>query len=295
MLKFDAIQTYPIAKRANKFHLRDMIPCDHDVKPCDPGIIALAERIRAAKRQEGKVIAMLGGAVIKEGCSRIIVDLMRKGWIDHIAGNGAVSIHDFEIAMIGATSEDVPNGLTDGSFGMVEETGARMNEALRSTSAPELGYGAAIATRIKDEDYPHKEESIAYNALLQHIPVTIHVAIGGDIIHQHPSCDGAALGAASYRDFHILTESVAGLRGGVLLNIGSAVLMPEVFLKALTIVRNLRIDVRDFTSANFDFSDMYRPRTRIVEWPKTLGATGIDIRGNHRQTIPELHRALVSA
>jgi len=176
---------------------------------------------------------------------------------------------------------------------MAEETGARMNEPIGTASVSAAGYGAAIGAQIRDGDCPYKDESVAYHALMLNIPMTIHIAIGGDIIHQHPSCDGAALGAASFRDFRILTESVADLREGVLLNIGSAVLMPEVFLKALTIARNLKIDVRDFTTANFDFCDMYRPRTRIVEWPKTLGGAGFDIRGNHRQTIPELHRALV--
>ena len=293
MLDFTKIKRYPIAERLNKFHMDAMIPLDHDVASDYEGIIELSQRIMDAKAGGGKVIVMLGGAVIKEGCSRVLIDLMKQGWIDHLSGNGAVSIHDFEIAMIGETSEDVTNGLADGTFGMVEETGALMNGAISDAAARGEGYGRAMGRLIEQQNLRYKEESVAYTAYMLNIPFTIHVAIGGDIIHQHPSCDGAALGATSFEDFKIITESISELRNGVILNIGSAVLMPEVFLKALTIVRNLGVDVRDFTTANFDFMDMYRARTRVVEWPKTIGATGIDIRGDHKQTIPALHRALV--
>jgi len=272
-----------------------MIPLDHGVKPQDADVTALARRIITAKNKGKKILVMIGGHVVKEGCSRIIIDLMKKGWIDHIAGNGAVSIHDFEVAMIGETSEDVPNGLVDGSFGMADETGRMMNYAIREAAKVGEGYGAAIAKLIGSENLSFKEESIVYNALLLELPVTFHVAIGGDIIHQHPCCDGAALGATSYLDFKLLTESVSLLQDGVVLNIGSAVLMPEVFLKALTIVRNLGMKVGGFTTANFDFIDMYRPRTRIVEWPKIVGATGFDIRGPHSETIPALHWALTDS
>ncbi len=287
------VRTSPIAERANKFRLDMMIPLDSDIGHTDPAIDVLAERIVAARSRGGAVIAMMGGAVVKEGCSPLLIDLMKRGWIDHIAGNGAVSIHDFEIALCGETSEDVARGLEDGAFGMAEETGSIMNQALKAALPLDIGYGAAIGTAIRERALPYREASLLYQALQLGLPATMHIAIGGDIIHQHPSCDGAALGTTSYRDFVLLTQSVSRLGGGVLLNIGSAVLMPEVFLKALTVARNLGFDVRDFAAANFDFFDMYRPRTRVVEWPRVLGAEGFDIRGGHRETIPTLHRAVV--
>lgn len=291
---FSKIKTYPIAERKNKFTLASMIPLNHSVEAPDSNIPGLAEKIIAAKQAGRKTLFMLGGAVIKEGCGRILIDLMRKGWIDHVAGNGAVSIHDFEIALIGETSEDVTNGLKDGTFGMVEETGAMMNAALKDGAKAGKGYGAAIGELIASRNLPHREESVLYQAVELGIPATIHIAVGGDIIHQHPSCDGAALGATSFQDFEILTKSVSELQEGAVLNIGSAVLMPEVFLKALTVARNLGHDVRNFATANFDFMDMYRPRTRILESPRALGAEGFDIRGNHCETIPALHRALMA-
>ncbi len=289
---FTRVRTYPIIQRANKFRLEMMIPVENETAYHDPTIDSLAKRIVHTKQAGGKVVAMMGGAVIKEGCSLLLVDLMKNGWIDHVAGNGAVSIHDFEIALCGETSEDVCRGLEDGTFGMAEETGSMMNAALKAAAAEGLGYGAAIGTAIRDKALPHRDVSVLYQALKLALPATMHIAIGGDIIHQHPSCDGAVLGATSYRDFVTLAETVSQLRGGVLLNIGSAVLMPEVFLKALTVARNLGFDVRDFATANFDFMDMYRPRTRVIEWPRVVGAEGFDIRGEHRNTIPALHRAI---
>ena len=219
---------------------------------------------------------------------------MEKGFIDHIAGNGAVSIHDFEIAMIGETSEDVERGLENGTFGMVEETGKYLNTAIFQGHQSQLGYGASVGKMIEDLDLPHKAHSLFYHAHRLKIPITVHVSIGQDIIHQHPTCDGGALGATSFLDFKHLTDSVSKLKNGVLLNFGSAVSMPEVFLKALTIVRNLKIDVREFTTANFDFLDMYRPRTRLLEWPKTLDCEGFDIRINHNESIPTLHHLLTT-
>ena len=270
-----------------------MIPLQSEITFNNPGIVSLAQKIVDAKLKGRKIIVMLGGAVIKEGCSLLLIDLIKKGFISHIAGNGAVSIHDFEIAMIGETSENVRDGLRDGSFGMVEETGHLMNIALNKGASENMGYGLSIANKIKEENFPHKNLSVLYNALQAGIPATIHIAIGGDIIHQHPLCDGSVLGKTSFHDFKVLTESVSQLKDGVMLNIGSAVNLPEVFLKALTIARNLGYNVENFTTANFDFFDMYRPRTRIIEWPKEIGCTGFDIRGGHTETIPALHAAIM--
>ncbi len=293
MVDFSKIATYPISERQNKFSIKDMIPLENVTTIDDPNLTRIAKDIIRSRKKGGKVIIMLGGAVIKTGCSALLIDLMEKGFIDHIATNGAVSIHDFEVGLIGQTSEDVERGLEDGKFGMVEETGHHLNEAIIEAFRNNQGYGFAVGKKMAGMNLPYNEMSIFYNAVKLKIPITVHVAVGGDIIHQHPMCDGAALGFASFQDFKILTESVSQLKNGVLLNIGSAVNLPEVFLKALTIVRNLKYDVRDFTTANFDFIDMYRPRTRLLEWPKKLGCHSFDIRANHNQSIPTLHREIL--
>lgn len=295
MIDFQKVTTYPIRERQNKFKLADMIALDNDIRIDNKGLEEIADSILASRKNGGKVIVMLGGAVVKVGCSLLLIDLMKRGLIDHIAVNGAVSIHDFEVALIGETSEDVARGLEDGLFGMVEETGRLLNEAIITGHNNGIGYGGAVGRKIEELDLPHKSVSLFYNAIQLNIPITVHVAIGGDIIHQHPSCDGSALGGASYTDFKKLTESVTGLTGGVLLNIGSAVNLPEAFLKALTIARNLKFDVRNFTTANFDFFDMYRPRTRLLEWPVKLGCSSFDIRANHAESIPTLHAHLTRA
>jgi len=292
-MDFDKIGTYPIASRRNKFTLASMIPLDGRISCDDKQIVDIARRIREAREKGAGVIVMIGGAVIKEGCSLLLIDLMEKGFITHLAMNGSVPIHDFEIAMIGATSEDVEGGLADGSFGMAEETGREINRALARGYAEGKGYGSSIAAHIRRERYPHRDSSVLYQADCLNVGISVHTVIGAEIIHQHPSCDGAALGATSYADFKTFTRAVANLRGGVILNVGSAVVMPEVFLKALTISRNLGFDLGPFTVANFDFLDMYRSRTRVVEWPRSLGARAFDIRGRHNRTIPSLHRLVL--
>lgn len=271
-----------------------MIPLDHTICIDNPDIDSIADSIVNANRQGKKVIIMLGGAVVKVGCSALLIDLMQKGFIHHIAVNGAVSIHDFEVALIGETSEDVERGLEEGLFGMVEETGRFLNEAIKEGHLKNQGYGFSVGKKIDTLNLPYKSLSIFHSAYSLGIPLTVHVAIGGDIIHQHPSCDGAALGSTSFQDFKILTESVAELQGGTLLNFGSAVNLPEAFLKALTIARNLKFDVRDFLAANFDFLNMYRPRTRLLQWPKKLGCETYDIRANHNESIPTLHKKILS-
>jgi deoxyhypusine synthase len=293
MIDFSKISTYPIKNRQNKFAIKDMIPLDSGIDLKDPQIRAVAKLIIRAKSKNAKVILMLGGAVVKVGCSALLIDLIQRGFIDHIALNGGASIHDFEIAMIGATSEDVQNGLRDGSFGMAEETLVNMNTALNQGYQNREGYGFSIAKKVEGLNLPYKNLNILYNAMIHNIPGTVHIAIGGDIIHQHPSCDGAALGRTSFIDFQRMVETVSQLSDGILLNVGSAVNLPEVFLKAVTMVRNMGYDVKNFTTANFDFLNMYRARTRIVEWPQVLGGQGFDIRGNHTETIPTLHKYIL--
>lgn len=294
-MEFDKIRTYPIGSRRNKFTLASMIPLDSRISCDDKQIVDIARRIREAREKGAGVILMIGGAVIKEGCSLLLIDLMEKGLITHLAMNGSVPIHDFEIAMIGATSEDVEGGLADGSFGMAEETGREMNRALARGFVEGKGYGESLAAHIRRGTYRHKDYSILYQADCLNVGVSVHTIIGAEIIHQHPSCDGAALGATSYADFRTFTRAVGHIGGGVILNVGSAVVMPEVFLKALTISRNLGFDLGTFTVANFDFLDMYRSRTRVVEWPRSLGARTYDIRGRHNRTIPSLRQLMVDA
>jgi len=265
MIDFSKIKTYPISKRGNKAEIKEFSKLG-DIEEIIPDIFAgsqfkeMVDATAKAVKNKKQVIVMMGGHVIKCGLSLLIIDLMRKKAITHIAMNGAASIHDFEIAFQGATSEDVQKGLKDGSFGMVEETGKYMNEAINEAYNETNGQGFALGRKIVDSNYKNKEFSILAFGYENKIPISVHVAIGTDIIHQHPSCNGAATGETTYRDFKLLTESVSKLEGGVILNFGSAVVLPEVFLKALTIARNLGNNVKKFTAVNFDMYSQYRPK-----------------------------------
>lgn len=311
-LDFSQIRTYPISQRQNLVHLADLFhPGAENPEFHSPDLEAVAERIIEARSAGKPVIWMMGAHVIKCGLSPLLIDLMESGFITHIAGNGAVSIHDFELSMIGETSEDVPHGLEDGSFGMADETGKWINLAVREGARAGLGYGSAIGKFIAENPdlFPQREVGVLYHAWRLGIPATIHITIGADIIHQHPRADFAALGAASGTDFRSFTASVSALEGGVFLNFGSAVTGPEVFLKALTIVRNLGYAVFHFTTANFDLRPLadyrspvkddepdyyYRPRKNIVNRPTARGGLGFHITGDHRVTIPTLHKRLVT-
>lgn len=307
------VNTYPIAERRNLVHREDLIrPGDAVAAFESEDLDAVIEAIIAARRGSRPVIAMMGGHVIKSGLSPLIIDLMRRGVITHVAGNGAVSIHDFELALIGETSEDVPHALEDGSFGMAEETGAWMHRALKAGARDGLGYGAAIGRFIGEHpgDFPHRDVGVLYSAYTLGIPATIHITLGADIIHQHPDADFATLGATSGLDFRLFTASVSGLAGGVFLNFGSAVTGAEVFLKAVAISRNLGYPVAPITTANFDLvalgdyrSDVskdepvyyYRPRKNIINRPTSLGGRGYHINGDHRVTIPTIHQRVMTA
>jgi phosphoheptose isomerase len=233
---------------------------------------------------------------------------MKRGLITHIAGNGAVAIHDFELALIGETSEDVATSIEDGTFGMVNETGTLIHQALRHGAKDRLGYGESLGRFICDNEFAHRDVSVLYHAYQFDIPFSVHVTLGADIIHQHPDCDFGILGAASGRDFLIFCHSVSLLDSGVFLNFGSAVTGPEVFLKALSIARNLGNKVGGFTTANFDLMPLpenyhtpinpdqpayyYRPLKNIVNRPTSLGGQGFHIQGDHRLTIPTLYQHL---
>lgn len=294
MLDFSKIKTIPIRQRKNKVKLSDLIkPEESKVAINSKDFNELTKRVINACKNKKQIIFMIGAHVIKVGMSMLIIDLMKKGVIKHIAMNGACPIHDFELALIGETSEYVEDTIEDGTFGMIEETGNMLNEAIKEGAKNNHGMGYSIGKKINELGLPNRECSILYNAYKLNIPATVHVAIGTDIIHQHPSCDGAAVGKTSYHDFKIFAESVSRLEGGAILNIGCAVILPEVFLKALTIARNLGYKVEKITAANLDMIDHYRPRENVVQRPTSLGGKGFIIIEKHEKTIPTLHRKIV--
>jgi deoxyhypusine synthase len=254
--------------------------------------IAAAVRARARGRP---ILWGFGAHVIKVGLAPIVVDLIERGFVSGILVNGAGCVHDLELAMMGATSEDVGPALDDGSFGMARETAERLNAAIAAGAADGIGMGAAIGREILDGRYPHKARSILATAARLGVPVTVHVAIGTDIHHMHASADGAALGATSYRDFETLTGLVATLEGGVYFNVGSAVILPEVFLKAIALARNLGHKVQRLTTVNLDFIRHYRPTVNVVERPTRLGGRGISLVGQHEILVPLIAAGLVEA
>jgi len=237
------------------------------------------------------VVVMIGGHIVKTGVAPVLIDLMKRGIITHIAMNGSGAIHDYEIARFGATSEDVARGLVDGTFGMADETGRGMNQAFTAGMRNGWGMGEALAQSLAEEkDLAHPEMSLLLAADGLGIPCTVHAAIGAEIIHQHPAADGAAIGDTSHRDFRRLAASLPSLQdGGVVLNLGSAVIMPEVFLKALTIARNLN-DKKpvNFTTCNLDMQQHYRPRMNVVMRPTAGGGKGYEITGHHEIMVPLL-------
>lgn len=305
------IRTYRLGTRRNLVTLSELVDPQTPPPPfASDDLIEVASRVVQARRAGHPVIWMMGAHVIKCGLSRLGIDLLERGVITHVATNGAGAIHDFELALIGETSEDVPTSIEDGSFGMAEETGGLMNEAIQAGARDGLGAGEALGRFIAgDERARFREVSIAHTAYRLGVPFTVHITIGTDIIHQHPAVNFGALGWASGQDFKIFCHSVAGLEGGVFLNFGSAVTGPEVFLKALSIGRNLGHTVAVFTTANFDLIDLgdyrssvgkdhphyyYRPRKNIVNRPVSLGGRGFHITGDHAATIPNLHHIVGS-
>lgn len=301
-LDFSKIRTYPVAERANKVapgafakphtaggSLRgflDGLPDFLAVQDLRHVVGAIATAVKNAR----PVLLMMGAHVIKVGLNPLIVDAMRRGIVNAVAFNGAGAIHDFELCYNGETSEDVQRGLNDGSFGMVEETGRMMNAALADGVARGLGAGRALGEAARR--LPNARLSIMATGAELGIPVTAHIGIGTDIIHQHPTTSGAVLGEASYRDFQTFAAVCAQLEGGVALNVGSAVIMPEVFLKALTVARNLGHKVEKFTTAIFDMTRHYRPSENIQRRPTALGGKGVYIVGHHEILLPLLFAAV---
>ncbi|GBC77493.1 hypothetical protein HRbin08_00971 [bacterium HR08] len=300
------LRTYSLFERPSKVSVRDF------AKPHERGasvkaflerlprvlagedLRALVESIHRARRRGKPVLVGLGGHVIKCGLAPILIDLLRRRWLTGVAMTGAGLIHDFEIALCGATSEDVDASLGEGQFGMAEETGRLINEAIGEGYRDGLGLGEALGRALHRLDPPYKAFSLLHAAYAERVPVTGHISLGADITHLHPSASGAAIGATSHRDFLLFCALVREMDGGgVYLNLGSAVMLPEVFLKAVAVARNLGVKLQDITTANFDFIQHYRPMTNVVRRPVAGVGRGFALTGHHEILIPLLAAALI--
>jgi len=299
------IRTYPIKKRQSKVSVRDFGSSWIAGNKMGlwlerlPNILAgndlrkLVNRLTMAVKEKKTIIVAMGAHTIKVGLSPVILDLMERGIITGIAMNGAGIIHDSEVAMVGATSEDVENELAQGKFGMAKETGEFLNSAIREGAKRGDGLGYSVGSSILKASFPYSKFSLLAGAARMNIPLTVHVAIGTDIIHFHPDADGSAIGKTSHLDFRIFSSLVSRLDGGVYINLGSAVILPEVFLKALTLVRNLGFNVKKFTTVDMDFIRNYRPMTNVVRRPTLEGGEGFSITGHNEIMFPLLAAALI--
>jgi hypothetical protein len=306
-LSLAEVTTYPLASRPSKVSLDDFASAISEESSLKdflaslPNILAvqslreLAARMRRAREAQKPIIWGMGGHVVKTGLGPVIIDLMKRGFVTAIAANGSVLVHDAEIAMVGSTSEDVDATLGEGAFGGADETGRLLNRAAEEGAKEGIGLGEATGRALLALNPKHGDYSLLCSAYQARVPFTAHLTIGGDIGHFHPQTDGAALGATTHTDFRLLAELVRRMDGGgVYLNIGSAVTLPEVFLKAVTLVRNLGNQLADITTANFDFIQSYRPLTNVVRRPTADGAgRGFSITGHHELTIPLLAAELI--
>jgi hypothetical protein len=305
-LDFAGLRTYSLAERVSKMGLSDL------ARPHAPGgtvaqlldslprvlgaqsLRALCADVLRARERGRPILWGLGAHVLKCGLSPLLLDLMERGLLTGLALNGAGIVHDFELAMAGQTSEDVEAGLGAGEFGMARETGEQVNRAIVEGDRDGLGLGASVGRYLERAQAPHVGVSLLAAAWRRGLPATVHVAVGTDIVHMHPACDPAALGRTTHLDFRIFAGQVARMGGGgVYLNVGSAVLLPEVFLKAVTAARNLGHDLSDFATANLDFIQSYRPNTNVVQRPTRGVGRGYSLTGHHEILIPLLAAALV--
>jgi hypothetical protein len=309
------LKILPLGERVHDIR-RDgirMDPAGPRVPFAHPALPTLADDIVRAWRNERTVLFICGAHVLRQGNAPLLIDLMQRGILKHLALNGAGAIHDFELAMIGATCESVARYVREGQFGLWQETG-RLNDVVSSGARDGLGFGEAVGRAIEEERFPHRDTSVLAAAYRLHVPVTVHVSLGQDIVHEHPNCDGAAIGAASYTDFLIFTQSVTRLEGGVMLNIGSAVMGPEVYLKALAMARNVAHQrgefIRQFTTAVFDLPDLgddlsheapkhdpryyFRPFKTILVRTVADGGRSYYVQGDHKATVPALYDAIVA-
>jgi len=306
-INFDSIVTYELSSRPSKvaveefaepFSENDLL---RDFLKKLPNILAvqslreIAKQIRRARDLQRPIIWGIGGHIIKTGLAPVIIDLIKRGYVSAIASNGSVLVHDCEIALVGFTSEDVDATLGKGDFGAAKETGEILNTAAKNGAKDRIGLGEAMGREVVSQNPPNAQMSLLCQTYKDKIPFTAHLAIGADIGHFHAGCDGAALGATSHTDFKLFCSIVKELNGGgVYLNLGSAVVLPEIFLKAVTVVRNLGFPLADFTTANFDFIQSYRPNTNVVRRPTANGAgRGFSITGHHEFMIPILAAQII--
>ena len=299
------IKTYPLRSRQSKVGLAQFATPYTQGSGVNgllkslPGLLAardftdVVDAIVAARRGGRAIIWGLGAHVLKTGLSPVLVDLMERGYVSAVATNGAGIIHDFEIALSGSTSEDVDATLGPGTFGMAEETGTQLNHAIVEGVAADLGLGQSVGRFLDTAKPPFAQISVAASAWRLQIPLTVHVAIGTDIIHMHPHASGAAIGEASLRDFKYFVSCVSKLAGGVYLNCGSAVVLPEVFLKAVAITRNEGTPLDGLTTVNLDFLRHYRPMTNVVTRPTAGTGKGYSLTGHHELMIPLLAAAIL--
>jgi hypothetical protein len=305
LIDFSGVRTYPLQSRKSKVSIKEFGRVYQGKDRITPFLDSLPDLLAAkdlkaviaavvkAHKKKRPVIVGMGAHLTKVGLNPILLDLMERGVISALAVNGAVIIHDFELAMAGKTSEDVDEQIGSGAFGMAEETGRILNEAIIKGVGQGLGIGAAVGQWLNRSKAPNLRYSLLAAGDRLGIPVTVHVAVGTDIIHMHPSVSGAALGEGSLLDFRRLCSVVAKLEGGVYLNIGSAVILPEVFLKALTLVRNLGHTVERFTTVNLDFIQHYRPITNVVRRPTQKGGKGYSLTGHHEIMVPLLAAGII--
>jgi len=302
-----SVKTHPIRTRKNKFEYSLLAQCPDPSKPLSeffntlPPVLKAQDLMKVARnivestKKEKLNLFMMGGHLVKCGLSPLLCDLIQKGIINAIAMDGAAAIHDFELAFFGKTSEDVEQKLADGSFGMARETGEWMNTSISEGVRRGYGLGETLGQAIARRQPPYAQASILAAAFEARIPATIHVAIGTDIIHQHPNVDGVALGKGSLLDFRILAGQIPDLNdGGCVINFGSAVIMPEVFLKALTVARNLGNTIKNFTAVNFDMIQHYRPNKNVLERPTKTGGDSYSFTGHHEIMFPLLYSAILS-
>jgi hypothetical protein len=302
------VRTYPLDSRRSKAQIEDFArPVGprasfkewYDSLPAILGALDVRRVVDAlvgAKRSGGGIVWGIGAHVIKTGLSPVLIDLMRRGYVSALAMNGAGIIHDFEVALVGATSEDVDETLGPGRFGMADETGRLLNQVITEAAKDNLGFGQAVGRYLAQADAPHRKRSLAASAHDLGVPVTVHVALGTDVTHMHPHASGAAIGDVSLRDFRYFTSCVARLRRGVYINCGSAVVLPEVFLKAVALARNRGADLDGLTTVNIDFMRMYRPQTNVVTRPVAgTNGVGISLVGHHEILIPLIAAAVIEA
>ncbi|MEJ7863109.1 MAG: hypothetical protein WKF90_15880 [Pyrinomonadaceae bacterium] len=306
-ISFDAVKTYELASRPSKVTIKNFAePVAETDSLKDffkklPKILAveslseIAKQIRRARDSGKPIVWGLGGHVVKTGLAPIIIDLMQRGYVSAIASNGSVLVHDTEIALVGFTSEDVDASLNKGDFGAARETGEILNAAAKNACEDNIGLGEAMGREVSSFNPPNAKVSLLCESYKQKIPFTAHLAIGADIGHFHKTSDGAALGAASHLDFKLFCSIVKEINGGgVYLNVGSAVILPEIFLKAVTVIRNLSFPLEDFTTANFDFIQSYRPNTNVVRRPTANNrGRGFSITGHHELMIPLLAAQII--